>query len=46
MKKDDILTVACDACRIIDDFGLQFYLKKYGEEINLEELGNLALHLD
>jgi len=39
LKKDDILNIACDACRIINDFGFQFYLKKNGEEINLEELG-------
>ncbi len=46
LKKYEILTIACDACRIIDDFGFQFYLKQNGEDINLEDLGNLTLHLD
>ena len=43
LKKGDVLKFACAACRIIDDFGFQFYLKQNGENIEIENLKKLAL---
>ena len=34
----DTINISIECCRIIDDYGYSFYLKKYGENINLEKL--------
>ena len=41
IKFGDIINISIDCCRIIDDFGYSFYLKKYGENINLDKLSKL-----
>lgn len=38
----DTINISIECCRIIDDNGYSFYLKKYGENINLEKLSKLA----
>jgi len=38
----DTINISIECCRIIDDFGYSFYLKIYGENINLEKLSKLA----
>ena len=43
LRKEDIISISYDCCRIIDDFGFTFYLKEYGEELNFDEIINLAL---
>ena len=36
LKKGDIIKISNECCRIIDDFGFNFYLKQNGEDINWE----------
>ena len=43
LRKEDIISISYDCCRIIDDFGFTFYLKEYGEDLNFDEIINLAL---
>ena len=38
----DTINISIECCRIIDDNGYSFYLKKYGENINLEKLSKLV----
>ena len=38
----DTINISIECCRVIDDYGYSFYLKKYGENINLEKLSKLA----
>ena len=38
----DTINISIECCRIIDDYKYSFYLKKYGENINLENLSKLA----
>ena len=46
LKRGDNINISSECCRIIDDFGFCFYLKKYGENINFENLNKLALFED
>ncbi len=46
LKKGDIIKISNECCRIIDDFGFNFYLKQNGEDINWETLNKLALFVD
>ena len=43
LRKNDIINISYECCRIIDDFGFSFYLKEHGEELNFDELNKLAL---
>ena len=38
----ETINISIECCRIIDDYGYSLYLKKNGENINLEKLSKLA----
>ena len=39
-KKDDIININIECCRIIDDFGFTYYLNLHGLNLNLWRLKN------
>ena len=39
----DIINISADCCRIIDDFGYNYYLKKNGKNLDFPEIEKLAL---
>ena len=43
LRKEEIINISYDCCRIIDDFGFTFYLNENGENLNFNEIINLAL---
>ena len=43
IKKNNIVSVNLDSCRIIDDYGFLYYLEYYGEKINNDEIKHLNL---
>ena len=46
LKKRDNIKNSLDCCRIIDDYGFSFYLKKNWENIEYENLKKLVLFED
>ena len=43
LRKDDIINIYFECCRIIDDFGFTYYLKEHGEQLNFDEINKLVL---
>ena len=42
-EKCKLVNVNIEACRIIDDFGFNFYLESFGENLELDKLKKLVL---
>ena len=43
VKKNNNIDVNIDCCRIIDDFGFNFYMEYYGEKVDLQYMQKLSL---
>ena len=43
IKKNSIISVNIDACRIIDDYGFSYYMEYFGENLSISEIEKLAL---
>ena len=43
VKKNNIINVDIDCCRIIDDFGITFFIEYYGEKLDLKQIEKLSL---
>ena len=43
IKKNSIISVNIDTCRIIDYYGFSYYMEYFGENLSLSEIEKLVL---